>query len=1203
MNFNYQTASTPALTNAPTFTQRTENATNANQVTYSYSNSPGFQTKTYTITRPDLSTLNLTRSTNTLSVANGLLTQSEIKTSGGVSMSKSVITYANDPGGQPQVANLTTYDDAPTPNQTKVDYDYDSYGNVTNTREYGFQVSGLWKVRRRAHTVYKTDASYVNIYLRSLVIERDVYDGLLDTNDANDVLMAKTTLTYDDYAAMGGIEEYRDAQGNLPPPPPGHLTSCDATYTVRGNVTGTTKWYDIAGNLSYTWLRKIDVFGANIKEQLACCNEQTQTATQTFYWALPEYITKGAAGGTQLTTGKAYDFNTGFATSTTDPNGLATSTEPDAALRLATVTTPTGAISSTTNNDGTLSVSGNKSYDDNGTTRNITTTTDYDGWGRVIHQTNRHGGQVNTTYDPMGHVESVTNPFTAGGTPGLATVHTHDALGRITLVTLPDNQFVQTIYSGNSVTTIDQVNRKTQRLMDGLGKLVTVNEQDGSGFSTQATNYSYDALGNLAQVNQGNQLRTYKYDALSRLTNEKNPEQGDPTQSNQWTTTYSYTSFNAIATRADSRGVITTYSYDTLNRVWQVSYNTVSGVSTAPTVTYIYGTEVYGTTNDGAIVRINVGTDYQERYTFDQYNRTSSVIRTLGSQSYRVSDSYNQASQPLQTAIGTYQYDSAGRLSSIAGVGGVGVGSMTYNIAGQLTGDTLTSSGWNNGYLIDSSTVETFGYDTYRMQLISQAAVTTNTNAGTCIPSCPPPPAGGTNLSLNYSYQASAGQMGVGTTAGNAGQLMAINNNSTIGGLAESASYTYDNYGRLVTSNQTSNNSSAQRRFAYDRWGNRSGVWDATSGGNQIQNVSLQTVSYPGTGSAPTNRITSVSSGSTLNYTYDANGNVTNDGSQSYTYDSENRLVQSISGVTASYGYDHQNHRYKKTIGSSVTHYVWEGSQVVGEYNGSTGAMLVAYTYSGSRLIGKSGSNTQLFLGDRLSLRLALSDAGAVVGRQATLPFGEDFGVSGTQEKHHFTTYERDAESSSDYALNRYYSARVGRFNSADPYKQSADQKNPQSLSRYTYVLDEPLGHTDPSGLLLAYPGGDWPTSCSLTDGLYWSNGNLTYGIVGFSCGDGGGSVGGGGDGARVAISVYKYDHMEGVAWGVVSLLYLPHCPDSRGSCLESYHRVLTSEPNKYFRPDHRYAITESLYIKALGFDGCLPVSHVDFAAHPVYCT
>src|SRR5262245_19578861 len=115
----------------------------------------------------------------------------------------------------------------------------------------------------------------------------------------------------------------------------------------------------------------------------------------------------------------------------------------------------------------------------------------------------------------------------------------------------------------------------------------------------------------------------------------------------------------------------------------------------------------------------------------------------------------------------------------------------------------------------------------------------------------------------------------------------------TIGGSTESAAYTYDNVGRLVTSNQTSNGSSAQRRFAYDRWGNRTGVWDATSGGNQIQSISLS-----GSGGIPTNQIASVTAGSTLNYLYDPNGNVTNDGVHSYTYDSENRIV-SVDGGSA----------------------------------------------------------------------------------------------------------------------------------------------------------------------------------------------------------------------------------------------------------------------------------------------------------------
>jgi YD repeat-containing protein len=215
---NYQTGSTPALTDAPAFSQRTENATNAPTAVYSYATTTDgvAQTKTFTITRPDSSTQSLARSTNASSIASGLLVQNEIKNSTGGSMARSVYDYANDPGGSPQVQAVTSYDDTATP--TKVDFDYDQYGNVTNNRQYGFQVSGQWQVRRRTRTVYKTDSAYVNAYVRNRVIESDTYDAQLNTNDADDVLIAKATYALDDYNALGGMENY----GGPPTPPPGH---------------------------------------------------------------------------------------------------------------------------------------------------------------------------------------------------------------------------------------------------------------------------------------------------------------------------------------------------------------------------------------------------------------------------------------------------------------------------------------------------------------------------------------------------------------------------------------------------------------------------------------------------------------------------------------------------------------------------------------------------------------------------------------------------------------------------------------------------------------------------------------------------------------------------------------------------------------------------------------------------------------------
>jgi len=469
-------------------------------------------------------------------------------------------------------------------------------------------------------------------------------------------------------------------------------------------------------------------------------------------------------------------------------------------------------------------------------------------------------------------------------------------------------------------------------------------------------------------------------------------------------------------------------------------------------------------------------------------------------------------------------------------------------------------------------------------------------------------------MNLTYGYNATAGQMGSGSTAGNAGQLMSIS--GTIGGLTESADYSYDNLGRLLASNQTSNGSSAERRFAYDRWGNRTAMWDAVSGGNQIQSLTLEqsggvptnriqfnlppgtnvalasngatataSSSYSGGGSYPASsvingdrkgvnwgsggvwnddtantypdwvqvsfngsksineidvftlqdnygnpsepteamtfsqygivdfkvqywdgvgwtavsggvvtgnnkvwrkftfsslttdkirvratnalnsysRVTEIEAYQVATPAYDAAGNVTNDGVHTYEYDSENRIVSVDGGATASSAYDNQNRRYKNAIGSTVTHYVWKGSHVLAEHNGSTGAVLIDYVYSGSRMIAKVASGSiQYFLSDRLSVRLSLDSGGNVLGRQSHLPFGEDFGESGTQEKHHLASYERDSESGTDYAVNRQHVAGVGRFMTVDP--EAGRLAAPQRLNRYAYARNNPTFYSDPDG-------------------------------------------------------------------------------------------------------------------------------------------
>jgi hypothetical protein len=122
------------------------------------------------------------------------------------------------------------------------------------------------------------------------------------------------------------------------------------------------------------------------------------------------------------------------------------------------------------------------------------------------------------------------------------------------------------------------------------------------------------------------------------------------------------------------------------------------------------------------------------------------------------------------------------------------------------------------------------------------------------------------------------------------------------------------------------------------------------------------------------------------------------------------------------------------TISSAITHYVFEGYQVLAEHNGSTGAVLTDHVYSGSSMITKVASgNTQYFLRERLSTRLVLDSSGNLSGRMATLHFGEQFGERGSVDEHHLSTYQCDDESATDYAINRQYSFGLGRFLQTDP--------------------------------------------------------------------------------------------------------------------------------------------------------------------------
>jgi RHS repeat-associated protein len=178
----------------------------------------------------------------------------------------------------------------------------------------------------------------------------------------------------------------------------------------------------------------------------------------------------------------------------------------------------------------------------------------------------------------------------------------------------------------------------------------------------------------------------------------------------------------------------------------------------------------------------------------------------------------------------------------------------------------------------------------------------------------------------------------------------------------------------------------------------------------------------------------------------------------------ENRLTSVTVNGQTTFVYDGDGRRVKKVQGGQTTAYA--GSHY--EYNVSTGAT-TSYYYAGStRVAMRQGSAVYYLHGDHLGSATLTTDAnGAPTSQLRYLPYGAPRPgyPSGSVPTDYRFTGQRSEEASLgslyDYGA-RMYSPVLGRFLSADTIVPSPG--NPQSLNRYSYVLNNPLKYTDPTG-------------------------------------------------------------------------------------------------------------------------------------------
>ena len=164
--------------------------------------------------------------------------------------------------------------------------------------------------------------------------------------------------------------------------------------------------------------------------------------------------------------------------------------------------------------------------------------------------------------------------------------------------------------------------------------------------------------------------------------------------------------------------------------------------------------------------------------------------------------------------------------------------------------------------------------------------------------------------------------------------------------------------------------------------------------------------------------------------------------------------------VISEYLYDHEGNRLIKYIDNEITYYADNLISVVN----NTGSFNTVYYYHDGTLIGRNEtntSNTYFYHPDHLgSTTLITNSSGDVVEETEYRPFGDV--IFGGGDRYLFTGKELDRESNLEYFGSRYYNPELRIF--VEPDSIIPNVYNPQSLNRYSYVLNNPYKYVDEEG-------------------------------------------------------------------------------------------------------------------------------------------
>ncbi len=202
-------------------------------------------------------------------------------------------------------------------------------------------------------------------------------------------------------------------------------------------------------------------------------------------------------------------------------------------------------------------------------------------------------------------------------------------------------------------------------------------------------------------------------------------------------------------------------------------------------------------------------------------------------------------------------------------------------------------------------------------------------------------------------------------------------------------------------------------------------------------------------------------------YSYDFRGNLTTttSGGPLFSYDSENRLTGLSGASPASLSYYPDGSLWQTVGGGTTTRFLYDGDTIIAEYNDQN---VVQHRYVPGPNIdeplvwykGLDTSDRRWLLADHQGSVIGWADVSGTI-LPANINTYDEYGQGGSTNSGRFR-YTGQAwlseVSAYDYRARNYLPS-IGRFLQTDPKGYDA------GLNLYTYAEDDPVDHTDPTGL------------------------------------------------------------------------------------------------------------------------------------------